>query len=548
MADQESSTSVNDIEEQIRKLVEEKGELERRNREKQQQEQRLRLLKDSLSTQRANYSSSSRESNRDRDDISDNLNASLAPMRSLQQSSLNISRDGALDDSRDDSQRSSDDADDDIMLPEHKEALRSNRDILVENMTADDIFNDLISKHILTNTDVSRIKEKNTTEAINEELLNVLMRRSDRAFHVFVAALKRTLQGWLANRIDPASQQKNKRKRRTGEIDVNLNCEQIVPANKKRHTCTCREVEEQILTMAKGAFSLIRRRDASASAFEQFKKELKQTNEAITETMETVNALKILCRHGEITDMTAGSVCFTICCSSLASCQALWEAYESGTLLQAFQQQLVTPALLRVCNAKQIYLCVRVSRLDYLTCALELASKEMRDLQVGLLKPVRTKNLRKKAECIVQDENRSGNFTKVFLRTAGEFLKEIPVNTIQPSCLTSSKRFVSGCDMGDSNAHESHIYLEQHNLSSRDAGGYCTAATKPLMQKHIWLRSHEKQFLSHKCMFNHILLQNDSLGHCKFNGQLARDNKDSQKVRKNGCPYNLRCRLSNDEV
>lgn len=90
------------------------------------------------------------------------------------------------------------------------------------------------------------------------------------------------------------------------------------------------------------------------------------------ETMETVNALKILCRHGEITDMTAGSVCFTICCSSLASCQALWEAYESGTLLQAFQQELVTPALLRVCNAKQIYLCVRVSRLDYLTCALEL--------------------------------------------------------------------------------------------------------------------------------------------------------------------------------
>lgn len=54
------------------------------------------------------------------------------------------------------------------MSPEHKEALRSNRDILVENMTADDIFNDLISKHILTNTDVSRIKEKNTTEAINE--------------------------------------------------------------------------------------------------------------------------------------------------------------------------------------------------------------------------------------------------------------------------------------------------------------------------------------------------------------------------------------------
>ena len=54
------------------------------------------------------------------------------------------------------------------MSMKHKQALRINRDVLVENMTPDDIFNDLISKHILTNSDVSRIKEKNTTEAINE--------------------------------------------------------------------------------------------------------------------------------------------------------------------------------------------------------------------------------------------------------------------------------------------------------------------------------------------------------------------------------------------
>lgn len=54
------------------------------------------------------------------------------------------------------------------MSPEHKQALRANRDILVDNMTPDDIFNDLISKHILTNADVSRIKDKNTIEAMNE--------------------------------------------------------------------------------------------------------------------------------------------------------------------------------------------------------------------------------------------------------------------------------------------------------------------------------------------------------------------------------------------
>lgn len=54
------------------------------------------------------------------------------------------------------------------MTAEHKQALRANRDVLVENMTPDDIFNDLISKHIVTSADISRIKEKNTVEAINE--------------------------------------------------------------------------------------------------------------------------------------------------------------------------------------------------------------------------------------------------------------------------------------------------------------------------------------------------------------------------------------------
>ena len=54
------------------------------------------------------------------------------------------------------------------MSQHHKEILRTNRDILVENMIPDDIFNDLISKHILSSADVSRIKDRNTVESINE--------------------------------------------------------------------------------------------------------------------------------------------------------------------------------------------------------------------------------------------------------------------------------------------------------------------------------------------------------------------------------------------
>lgn len=88
--------------------------------------------------------------------------------------------------------------------------------------------------------------------------------------------------------------------------------------------------------------------------------------------MEIVNTLKMLCRHGEITGMTEGSVCFTIRCTSLASCQALWEDYESGSLSQVFQQGMVTPSLLQTCRAKHVQLCLRISRLEYVTCALEL--------------------------------------------------------------------------------------------------------------------------------------------------------------------------------
>ena len=57
-------------------------------------------------------------------------------------------------------------------------------------------------------------QEKNTRESVNEELLNVLCRRSDRAFHVFAGSLRRTLQEYLADRIDPPSPTKSKKKRK----------------------------------------------------------------------------------------------------------------------------------------------------------------------------------------------------------------------------------------------------------------------------------------------------------------------------------------------
>ncbi|CAG5133650.1 unnamed protein product, partial [Candidula unifasciata] len=363
MADKDKTLDA--IQEQIRKLYEEKVLILRKWREETGRNSSLN---------KDQQKKMSFGNNRDSGDLSFDLTSSTESQRH-RRSFHNSSMDGAptlLNDSRD-SQKSSDDAEEnDAMTPEHKQALRANRDILVENMTPDDIFNDLLSKQILSNTDVTRIKDKKTTEAINEELLNVLIKRSDRGFYVFVASLRRTLQGWLANRIDPGSPQKSTRKRRTGEMNVNVRCEQIIPTALSKQTCSCREVEEQVLIMAKAAFAHLRRRDGSAAAFEQFKKEVKQTNEALQESVEIVNALKLLCHHGEITSMTMGSACFTIRCSSLASCHALWKVYESGVLLEVFQQAFVTPTLLHICKAKEIHLYVRMSRLEYLSCALEL--------------------------------------------------------------------------------------------------------------------------------------------------------------------------------
>lgn len=102
------------------------------------------------------------------------------------------------------------------MSASNKRKLQEYRDTLVENILPDDIFNDLIANKILTTADCSRIKEKNTREAINEELLNNLARRSDRAFHVFVNSLRKTLQGYLADLLVPQSKAKRKRKREAG--------------------------------------------------------------------------------------------------------------------------------------------------------------------------------------------------------------------------------------------------------------------------------------------------------------------------------------------
>ncbi|GFR98274.1 caspase-2 [Elysia marginata] len=544
-----SPSSLEDIEEQIRKLEKEKEELERIN-ERRRLEQRLQQLQGNVTQLKSGpspHDNSGRNiSSRGRDsgDLNNSLEESQARLRTLQQSVLNSSLGGAsslADDSHEDHNQSSDDAVelDDVMSNKHKQALRVHRDVLVENMTPDDIFNDLISKHILTNSDVSRIKERNTTEAINEELLNVLIRRSDKAFYVFVSSLRRTLQGWLANRIDPNPQPTNKRRRRTGEMNVNIDCDSVVPARNKKFTCTCQEVEEQILIMAKGAFAHIRRRDASPAAFEQFRKEIQQTNIAIKESMEIRNTLKELCRHGDLVNLSEGSVCFTLRCRSLADCQELWDKCHSGYMLDVFQTYLVNPFLLKACGAQEIHLCLRISRTEFVTCALELAYIEQnRLLQEGNLQHVTPikKRLRKQrsngkeSAVAIQTPVNCQTFTELCHRETlnRQNLRDNMITPLSESDMKSENPLCSSMSQ-----NKSHPLVLPQSSNASPSMAVSSALKKATLHKHRY-NSTKLPAFKHQ----DLLLTKLNSNTCML--------KNSFMVRQEpytSCPYNLRYRI-----
>lgn len=160
-----------------------------------------------------------------------------------------------------------------------------------------------------------------------------------------------------------------------GDLNISVNCEEVssLPASKKP-TCSCGEVEEQILIMAKTAYKAIRRRDNTPASFEQFKKELSQTNEIVKESMEIMHTLKILCKHGDL-DISYGSVIFCIRCKSLACVHEIWKMYTSGSLQSMFQETLVTTDLLEKFCVTKVRLKVEICEKEYKRCLKELGNR-----------------------------------------------------------------------------------------------------------------------------------------------------------------------------
>jgi len=68
--------------------------------------------------------------------------------------------------------------------------------------------------------------------------------------------------------------------------------EVIKPTN-----CTCAIMEKQFLEMAESAYRSVRRIDASPRGFEQFRRELIQTNEVMKDSLDVLKNIRSFCEH-----------------------------------------------------------------------------------------------------------------------------------------------------------------------------------------------------------------------------------------------------------
>ncbi|PVD36249.1 hypothetical protein C0Q70_03227 [Pomacea canaliculata] len=101
----------------------------------------------------------------------------------------------------------------------------------------------------------------------------------------------------------PCSQQELSQKRKLeipschpgslGDYDV------LSSPSVKRHRmeCACAALQSNFLRMAETAYRSIRRKDTSAASFEQFKRELTQTNYLLKESASLIACIKQMCEH-----------------------------------------------------------------------------------------------------------------------------------------------------------------------------------------------------------------------------------------------------------
>lgn len=78
------------------------------------------------------------------------------------------------------------------MDKKHRDLLRKNRMLLVEDLEATQLSNFLYQEGGISENDMQTIKAKPTRQAQAEKLLDILPRRGPKVFYVFCRALEQT--------------------------------------------------------------------------------------------------------------------------------------------------------------------------------------------------------------------------------------------------------------------------------------------------------------------------------------------------------------------
>ncbi|KAI0240605.1 hypothetical protein LSAT2_008668 [Lamellibrachia satsuma] len=271
-------------------------------------------------------------------------------------------------------------------------------------MFPDDILNLLVSNKVLSGRDVTRIKEKGNIDAMNECLLDFLVRKPDRAFMEFVNALRSTDQGHVASLLvkretphrrtserpaprrinyaveeeaeeeDGPSQHKTKGPTLGVRIDAaSLTSDEedediLAPRPAKRSTKESRLPRDEALTKAINNEIL----ETSLTELRNLKRIVRagispKTISARKRILETLSELVRLRR--EIVGIEDGSVVFCVMCPTLEALDDLWQICTSGKLRQMFLD-----AYIRDEHRKAVTINVIVDRTEWQRCRQQLLS------------------------------------------------------------------------------------------------------------------------------------------------------------------------------
>ena len=92
-----------------------------------------------------------------------------------------------------------------LMTDEHKEKLKINRKVLVENIIVQYICSDLLQENIFTKRELDDISAQRTNQEKVEKLLDILATNSDEAYWKFIDVLKKSGRKHVANVLESSN-------------------------------------------------------------------------------------------------------------------------------------------------------------------------------------------------------------------------------------------------------------------------------------------------------------------------------------------------------